>query len=190
MPGSAFDKLFDVAADQYGYVTTKQARETGVTANTVRMMAKRGTIQRISRGVYRFPGFPYSPYAGYMEASLWPSGVRGFVSHESALSLYGLSDVSPDRMHITVPATFRTRRSIPERIELHQADLPESDIREFEGIAATTAERAILDCHASHLGPRLLRQAIQDAVREGLVSPERGEELAGELLGPGKFAEP
>jgi len=186
MPGASLEKLFDIAADHYGYVTTKQARQVAVTANAVRMMARRGTIQRVSHGVYRLPNFPYSPYAEYMEASLWPSRTRGVISHASALSLFGLSDVSPDRMHITVSGTFRTNRDVPRRIELHFADLLESEIQVFEAIPVTTAERAIRDCHAVHVGPRLLRQAVHDAEREGLVAPDRAQVLSDEVLGRGE----
>ncbi len=38
-----------------------------------------------------------------MEATLWPRGAHGALSHETALDLYGLSDVNPAKIHITVP---------------------------------------------------------------------------------------
>jgi predicted transcriptional regulator of viral defense system len=39
--------------------------------------------------------------------------VRGTISHESALALYGLSDVSPSKVHITLPPALRIRRTPP-----------------------------------------------------------------------------
>jgi predicted transcriptional regulator of viral defense system len=157
MPGDAYKTVMEIAADQFGYVTTSQAGKRGVTDNALRMMATRGTVERVSWGVYRVPNFPPSPYAEYMEASLWPAGVRGVISHQSALALRGLSDVSPSAIHITVPKDFRIRREIPGRLVVHNNDLRDEEVTLFEGIPATTVARTIEDCHRAHLGPALLR---------------------------------
>lgn len=187
MPGSEYQKVMDIAADRHGYVATAQARERGVRDNTLRMMAKRGTLERVSWGVYRVPTFPPSPYAEYMEASLWPAGVRGVISHQSALALHGLSDVSPAAIHITVPDDFRIRRKIPDHLVVHNARLEDEEVRLFEGIPTTTPRRAIEDCHRAHLGPALLRQALEAAEREGYLSRAETAEL-GERVLP-RFAE-
>ena len=182
MPGSEYEKVMDIAADQHGYVTTAQARERGVRDNTLRMMAKRGTLDRVSWGVYRVPTFPPSPYAEYMEASLWPAGARGVVSHQSALALYGLSDVSPAAIHITVPEDFRVRRKIPDHLVVHNAPLGDEEVRLVEGIPTTTPRRTIEDCHRAHLGPSLLRQALEAAEREGYLSRAETAELREQVL--------
>jgi len=182
MPGSDYEKVLDIAADQHGYVTTSQARERGVSGNAVRMMADRGTLERVSWGVYRVPTFPPSPHAEYMEASLWPAGVRGVVSHQSALALYDLSDVSPAGLHITVPEEFRIRRKIPDHLVVHHAEPKDDEVTLFEGIPITTLRRTIEDCHRAHLGPPLLRQALEEAEREGYLSPGEAAELRREVL--------
>ena len=177
MPSKKYDMALDLAADQYGYITTAQAHELGIGRDIIRKMAKRGTLERVSWGVYRMPPFPSSPYAEYMEASLWPAGVRGVVSHQSALAIRELSDVSPSKVHITVPRDFRIRRSIPAPLAVHHADLADNDVTIFEGIPATTVRRTLGDCHRTHLGPSILRQAIEDAEREGYLGPEDAGEL-------------
>lgn len=185
MPGDRYEKVFDLAADQHGLVTTSQARDAGVSKDAIRMMVRRGTLERVSRGVYRVPGFPVSPLAEFMEASLWPAGARGIVSHESALALFGLSDVSPSSIHITLPTEFRVRRDVPSHLVLHHADLAMDDVELFEGIPATTPRRSIEDCHRTHLGPELLRQAISDAEREGHLTPAEARDLRRALSTPG-----
>lgn len=185
MPGSEHEKVLEIAADQFGYVTTAQAREHDVSSDALRKMAERGTLERVSRGVYRIPTFPASPYAEYMEASLWPAGARGVISHQSALALYGFSDASPARVHITVPESFRIRREIPAHLEVHHVDLDDGEITLFEGIPTTTPQRTIRDCHRAHLGPDLVRQALDDAEREGYLTPGHAAELRHELL-PGR----
>ena len=182
MPGTAFENAMDVAADQHGCITTAQGRERGVSANALRMMANRGALERVARGVYRIPTFPPSPYSEYMEASLWPAGIRGVISHDSALALRGLSDISPSRVHISVPKRFRIRRKVPSHIVVHHAPLPDNAVTVFEGIPVTAVLRTIEDCHRSHVGPALLRQALADAEREGFLTPSEVEDLSERVL--------
>lgn len=118
-----------------------------------------------------------------MEAVLWPDGETGVVSHESALSLFGLSDVSPDRVHITLPTGYRIRRrQIPKRFNVHYADLGPSEVDSVERVPVTTPERALRDCREAGTGTRLLRQAIEEAEREGYLSPAKAAALDQELL--------
>ena len=182
MPGSEFEKVLELVTDQHGYVTTSQARAGGVSADTLRKMAERGTLERVSWGVYRIPTFPPSPCAEYMEASLWPAGVRGVISHQSALALRELSDVSPSAIHITVPDDFRIRRDVPAHLAVHHADLTDNEVTLFEGIPCTSVVRTIEDCSRAHMGPALLRQALDDAGREGFLSPAEAADLRERVL--------
>lgn len=182
MPGREYDKVLDLAADQFGYATTAQVRARGVESDTLRKMAERGTLERVSWGVYRIPTFPWSPYAEYMEASLWPAGVLGVISHESALTVRGLSDANPPGVHITVPKDFRVRRRIPAHLVVHHAEPADHEVTLFEGIPTTTVRRTIEDCYRAHLGPALLRQALDDAAREGHLSPNETTDLRSQVL--------
>lgn len=182
MPGQAYRSIYDMAADQLGYFTAAQARTAGIEPMTVVMMARRGTAERVARGVYRLVHFPLSANALYMEATLWPVGARGVVSHESALALHELSDASPARVHITVPRDFRVRRAVPAYLCVHNAALEPGEVELVDGIPITTPERTIRDCHAAHLGPRLVRQAIDDGARTGLLAPRTADALRRELL--------
>ena len=122
-----------------------------------------------------------------MEATLWPQvrrpGVRAVLSHESALRLYELSDVSPAKVHITLPSSLRIRRVVPRHLAIHHADLAPEEITVVEGIPATTAERTIRDVHSADLGDELVRQAIADARRSGQLTYEQAARLERELWG-------
>jgi hypothetical protein len=60
---------------------------------------------------------------------------------------------------------------------IHNDELPEEDVTRVEGIPTTTVRRAIEDCFRSHLGPSLLRQAIEEGEREGYLKPGEANEL-------------
>lgn len=167
MPRSAFTAVADIAAEQQGYVTQDDARAAGVAASTLARMAERGTLVRSSHGVYRVPLIPAGPLDQYREATLWPRGVRGVLSDETALDLHGLSDVNPAKIHITVPRAHRPQREVPALYVVHRADLREDEVTAHEGIPIVTPQRAVLDVHAAGLGPALVGQAIADGERLG-----------------------
>lgn len=177
MPRNAFSTVADIAADQHGYVTQRDARAAGVAATTLARMAERGTLIRTSHGVYRVPLIPAGPLDQYMEATLWPRGVRGVLSNETALDLYDLSDVSPAKIHITVPRAHRPQRVAPALYVVHRADLRDDEITAFEGIPIVTAVRAVLDAHAAGLGPALVGQAIADGQRLGVFTRAQAAQL-------------
>ncbi len=179
----AYDAVHELALDQHGVFTTAQARELGVHPKSVAAMARRGRLSRLSFGVYRDLGAPVTHWTEYMSASFWPQGVIGVLSHQTALSIMELSDVSPARIHLTIPSGYRTRRARPPVLILHRADLPQEDIGSVDGVPVTRAARAIRDCARDHLGPALLRQAIDDGFRLGWLSEKEAEALRSELFG-------
>ena len=132
----AYDAVHELALDQHGVFTTAQARELGVHPKSVAAMARRGRLRRLSFGVYQDLGAPVTSWTEYMSDSFWPQGVRGVLSHETALSIMELSDANPARIHLTTPSGHRIRRARPPVLVLHWADLPE-EARFAERSAAT-----------------------------------------------------
>lgn len=182
MPRSAFTTVADIAAEQQGYVTQDDARAAGVAASTLARMAERGTLVRSSHGVYRVPLIPAGPLDQYREATLWPRGVRGVLSDETALDLHDLSDVNPAKIHITVPRAHRRQREVPALYVVHRVDLTPDEITAHEGIPIVTPARAVLDVARSGLGPALVRQAIADGERLGVFTRAQAKRL--QALGP------
>ena len=179
--------LYELAEGQLGYFTTAQAREAGLHPVRLVQLHRHGDIERLSRGVYRLTRYPISPLGQYMEAALWPQvrrpSAQATVSHESALAIYGLSDVSPVKVHITLPHALRIRRTVPRHLMLHYADLEPQDIKQVEGVPVTTAARTIRDVHAAHLGPAIVHQAITDGRKTGHLTFDEADRLEQELLG-------
>lgn len=177
MPGRIYNALFDLATEQYGYVTADQAVELGFAKGRLPQMAERGVAERVERGLYRFPAIPRTALDQYMQAVLWPHRAHGVISHASALALHDLCDVNPAHIDITVPAGYRVTRVPPSVYRLHHRTLRPVDVTRHEGIPVVTPRRAILDGIEAHIRRGLIEQAIETARRRGSISRVEAAEL-------------
>jgi predicted transcriptional regulator of viral defense system len=165
-----WDRLFATAAGQEGLFTTKQAAEAGYSPQLVIHHVHAGRAVRVRRGIYRLVHFPAGEHEELVAAWLW-SELAGVVSHQTALSLHGLSDVLPAHIHLTLPMAWGRRRfRVPADVVLHHADVPAEDRSWFGAIPTTNPGRSLNDCAREGLSPEVLRQAAQQALRRGLVT--------------------
>lgn len=174
MPGRVYDILLERAFDQYGFVTSEDARDLGVDQQRLVDMERRATLERVAQGLYRFNAIPRTANDQLMEAALWPRRTRGVLTHDTALDLHDLCDINPAQIHITVPRRYRITREIPSAYQIHHRDLPVKDRALVEGLPTVKPRRAILDAIETHVDPKLVEQAIDTARRRGLV---RGQAL-------------
>jgi len=168
MPGHVYNTLAEIAVDQHGYVTVRDAEQNGVDPHRLVEMERRGTVERVAHGVYRMPVIAPTGLEQLMEATLWPRG-QGVLSHETALDLHDLCDVNPAEIHVTVPCAHRVTRKVPSLYAIHRRDLKQTETTRHEGIPVVTPSRAILDGIETHLRADLLHQAIETADRRGLI---------------------
>jgi hypothetical protein len=97
--------------------------------------------------------------------------MEGVYSHQTALSLYELSDLNPARLHMTVPSHFRRNSEIPAILVLHYAELPAEDIQTAQGFKYTRPLRTIIDLIETDTVERtFLRQALRQALHRGLIT--------------------
>ncbi|MCC7103951.1 MAG: type IV toxin-antitoxin system AbiEi family antitoxin domain-containing protein [Chloroflexi bacterium] len=168
--------LFDVASEQDGYFTTNQAARCGYAPDMLTYHVKRGTFQRVYRGVYRFRDYPFSPREHVAAAWLAVGKDISVVSHESALDLWDLSDVVPDAVHLTVP---RARRSLANRpplgVVVHTSARrwADGEVRSREGIRLTSPERTVLDAAEAGTQPEQIELAIAQAIRRGWIDVQK-----------------
>lgn len=186
MPGHVYTALVDLANESNGFIRPDQARKLGIDPINLVRMEQRGQLERRGNGLYRFPLVQAGPLDAYMEATLWPRGIQGVLSHETALELYELSDVHPRRIHITLPRNYRVRRETPGSYRIHHEDLPPPEIGRFEAIPIVTPQHAIRQAHHAKLGPALLAQAIDEGERNGRLTGRQAEGLRLEIgVAPG-----
>ncbi len=141
-----------------------------------------GKLERIQTGIYRLTDRPVSDHEEYIVAVLW-SREEGVLSHQTALSIHGLSDVLPKQIHLTVPEHWRQkRRQIPKHYRLHYADLEDDQLQWFEAVQITTVDRTLKDVAAAGLDPDLVEQALDQAMDRSLVPPDMDRRLLRYLI--------
>lgn len=163
---TAFDKLVEAAQDQMGYFKTSQV---DVERQYIHYHIESRRIEAVMRGIYRLTHFPPEEHEDLMVAYLW-TDMEGSISHETALSLYGLSDLLPKKTHLTVPLAWKKkRRVIPRRFELHYADLESNEVQWHGPFPVTTLKHTFADLVEKGFDPSLFEQAIHQATEQGLV---------------------
>jgi predicted transcriptional regulator of viral defense system len=176
-----WDALFSVAQAYSGYFTTAQAAGAGYSLPLLHKYLANGRVLRVRRGIYRLIHFPASEHEDLVVLSLW-ADQAGVFSHETALALHDLSDVLPSKVHMTVPASWRHRRlRVPNGLVLHYDDIGDNDRAGFSAVQITTPRRTLRDCIEANVSPELVRQAIRQARRRGLISEQDGAELNASL---------
>src|SRR5882757_2828977 len=165
-------RLFEFAEQQQGFFTTKQAKAAGFAENTHPYHVHAGNWIREHRGIYRLSLFPAADRPDLVLWALWSRNrneeVEGVYSHQTALSLYELSDLNPAKLQMTVPTDFRRNSEIPGVLVLHYADLPEIDVQAAHGFKFTRPLRTILDLiEAGTVERTFIRQALTQAL--GLI---------------------
>ncbi len=166
--------LADLAAAQWGLVTTSQAQTAGVARTHLNRLAAAGVLVRLTHGVYamrtsagedlldlRCAWLTLDPtrLAADRLADSTPTAV---VSHASAAHLHGHGDLLADRHEFTVPTRKQTRR--PE-LRLHRGDFLAADVTVHHGLPVTTPTRTVLDLLTAHHDGEHVAGVLAGAVR-------------------------
>ncbi|MBI5882316.1 MAG: hypothetical protein HZB91_04345 [Elusimicrobia bacterium] len=168
-------RLHATASAQGGYFTTKQASAAGYAASTHSYNVKAGNWLREHRGIYRIANYPNPDHPDLITWSLWSSNRKGepqgVYSHQTALSIYELSDLNPPKIHMTVPPGFRRNSAIPQVLIIHSGVFQKHEVESMHGFRVTRPLRAIADLltwgavELDHM-----RQAVQQAFQRGILS--------------------
>lgn len=172
------ERLRELALDQHGFVTTAQAMEEGVSYAELSTMVARGRIERAAHGVYRIPQVAETEYDPYQLAVLWTGAAEACLSHDTALEVWGITNINPDRIHLSLEAHRRLRRAGGERYVVHREYLSPQQVTWWQGIRTVTVPTAISQGIASGVPTYLIRQALERAGRTSLLPTEDRERLS------------
>ena len=170
----AEETLFQVASLQQGYFTTSQAIEAGYQDAVHPYHVKNGNWIREWRGIYRLSRYPISENGQYALWSLWSRNrqniPQGIYSHQTALSMFDISDIMPEKLHMTVPPNFRRHSKIPKVLFLHRGDITSKEIEEREGYGVTKPARTIVDLIVNEsVSVDIIQQAYKESKKRGLL---------------------
>ncbi len=131
-----------------GYLSAKEAGESGVRAVALKRLADRGKIDRAAHGLYIRADLIPDPF--YIAQRRCPKGV---FSHETALFFHDLSDRNPLQLMMTIPSGWSTRFITSDEIMIfynkpEQVMIGAGEIITSFGlpVIAYDAERTLCDC--------------------------------------------
>lgn len=169
---SSLSRIAELAEDQWGLVTRRQALLAGVPRNTLgRMTAEGSVLERVTHGVYRLVGAPPADHLALRAAWLalapdlpaWERAPdQGVVSHRSAASMWGLGELPADRHEFTLARGAQTRR---KDVRLHHRRLKRGEWVTVGGLPVTMPARIASDLLAEHEDPEAVAQLVADAIR-------------------------
>ena len=173
---TSYEKIYDRAADNYGYITTREASELGVPKSEMSALAKRNRLVHKGYGVYRLAThYQPSEYDGYAEAVLL-GGEGAIVWGESVLAMHDLALVNPPV--IEVATDRRVRRTLPAWVKLIRRK--GGTVEYYQGIPCQPLADAFRSCMGAVIG-ECLADGVRKAERNGGLRLGEAEKLLKEI---------
>ena len=136
----------------------------------------RGNWVRVHRGIYRLAKFPQSQRPDLIIWALWSCN-----SHQTALSIHELSDIMPDKLHMTVPLSFRRNSKAPKILALHHKNLSQDRVTFIDGYLVTTPYQTLLDViEQAEISHELIFQTVKTASDQGIMTQSLCKRLLSE----------
>lgn len=168
------DDIYE-AVDDFGLVTSAEAARLGMSNAELVQQARMGKLNRVARGVYRMPVWPFQEAAPYAIA-VKSAGEGACLYGESVVALLGLAPTNPAKMWVATPG--RTRRNLGEGVRIVSGKGIEPTWA--EGVAIQPVADAIVAA-MSVMGRERARQAAFEALRQGYISGEEVSRIEEEL---------
>ncbi|KUI46572.1 hypothetical protein AU198_03010 [Mycobacterium sp. GA-1199] len=151
--------LDDLLRAHDGVITLAQAREIGLSDQSVRRRAQAGRWRRCGPGVYFADDRPFSD-AARIRAAVWGYGDRACASGLAAAWWHGASKYAPEVVDVTVPKSSNGRRRPGTR--LRRRDLSPRDVVERAGLRVTAMPLTVIEAAVRRGGgPKLMDTALQ-----------------------------
>ena len=172
-----YDLIYEYTSDNYGLITSHDAKAMGIPNVELVKLAHRGRLRRLGHGVYRIEHYIPTAYDKLAEAvTLVGSGA--IIYGESVLAMHSLALVNPDVIYVATQD--RIRKKLPPYIKVIHLDKPTYHV-EYEGIPSQSVFEAIMICRNTVMTDRLV-DAIREAERQGLISSAEARTAREELL--------
>ena len=172
-----YDAIYEYAADNYGLITSSEAKTLGIPNAELVKLAHRGRLRRLGHGVYRLTHYIPTAYDKYAEAVALV-GNGAIIYGESVLAMHNLALVNPAAIQVAVLG--RIRKNLPEYIKIVYPEKAYDEVT-YEGIPSQSVFEAILVCKNIVISERLI-EATGEAKRQGLISETEARSARDELI--------
>ena len=149
-----YDELWGLAEDNYGIVTSAQARELGVSRQNLFAMERSGFLARICHGVYQVKHHVPNEKDVYA-IGVAVAGETGYLRGASVIAMLGLAPTDPGRIYLG--AGKRVRRRLPAGCVLK--DRTPCETVEFDGFEGIRCQPLV--------------EALKTARDEGAIEADR-----------------
>lgn len=171
-----YEKIYDIAADNYGLITSSQARLSGISDKEMCVIAKSGRMERIGYGVYKIRDYIPVKNDPFAEAVALV-GSEAFLYGESVLGMLELMPFNPT--YIYVATSRRVRKKLATNIRL--VNVPSFPcVTSYDGIASQNVFDAVLSC-TRRVETDRLASAVKEARRQGYIIAREQRELTREI---------
>jgi len=167
-----YNIIYEHAADNYGLITSNEAKILGISNVELVKLAHRERIQRVGHGVYRIAHYVPTVNDKYAEAVALV-GIGAIIFRESVLAMHNLALVNPTTINVAIPR--RVRKKLPKYISLSHIEKPINEIM-YEGIPSQSVFDAIVSCKNIIMTDRLIESAAE-ARKQGLISTKEAKLL-------------
>jgi predicted transcriptional regulator of viral defense system len=174
---STVSRLGQIAQDQWGLVTRRQAERAGVSPATLQRLASESVLERVAQGVYHLTGAPTPDQLALRATWLqlapdvlaWErTPAEGVVSHRSAAAAYDLGHLPADRHEFALPVRRQSRR--PD-VRLHHRQVVDGEWISLRGLPVTRPSRIAADLLADREDPEAVAHVVADAIRGAYDDP-------------------
>ena len=170
-----YEKIYEIAADNYGLITSAQAKASGISDKEMCAIAKRGRMDRLGHGVYKICDYIPVKNDPYAEAVALV-GVGSYLYGESVLGMLDLMPFNPNYIYVATPK--RVRRKLPRHIKL--VNSVHFHACYYDGIPSQKVYDAIASC-INKVESNRLAQAVKNARREGYITLQEQRLLTREI---------
>lgn len=142
-----------------GVITLGQARNAGLSRQSINRRVRAGAWRQCYRGVYFVDDRPFTE-AARIRAAVWAFGHNGVASGLAAAWWHGLTKFAPEDVEVTMPRSGSGRKRPGTR--LRRRDLASADVIERRGLRVTSLPLTAIEAAVRGFGNRaVMDRALQ-----------------------------
>ena len=170
---NAYDEIWGYAEDNFGIITSTQAKGLGISRQNMKKMERSGMLMRLCHGVYQVKHHVPSVNDVYA-AGVAMAGKRAYLRGASVIALLNLAPTDP--AYIYIGAENRVRRRLPNGFIVKDRTIAETTF--YEGIRCQKLVDALHTARSEGvIEDDRICAAVEEAKGKGLLTDEESAQF-------------